>query len=227
MVLEPLGPGQHRVVVGGDHDRSTVDAADPADQAVGGGAGDQVLDVAAAALGGDGQRGELDEAVGVTEVGDVLPAWCAGRSAAGGRRRRDGRDPGRWRAEPPRRPGRPVPRRLRRRLRPRSAATAPGSRVTSTSPARTASPTATRSSTTVPSISAATTCSIFIDSMTTSVVPAVTPVPAATGTPTTRPCRGDTTACTRSTLTTGPGPPVAVDRPVAGGGPVGQAGRRR
>ncbi len=107
------------------------------------------------------------------------------------------------------------------------AATAPGSRVTSTSPARTASPTATRSSTTVPSISAATTCSIFMDSMTTSVAPAVTPVPAATGTPTTRPCRGDTTACTRSTLTTGPGPPVAVDRPVAGGGPVGQAGRRR
>ena len=81
-----LGAGQHRVVVG-EHgaggslaEELAVDARGAADEAVGGGARDQVLELAAPALGGDREAPVLDEGAGVDEVGDVL----ARGAAAGG-----------------------------------------------------------------------------------------------------------------------------------------------
>jgi hypothetical protein len=50
-----------------------VDRAEPADHPVRRGVGDEVVDVAAAALSGDHERSVLDERVRVDEVGDVLP----------------------------------------------------------------------------------------------------------------------------------------------------------
>ena len=68
VVLIPLGAGQHHVVVGQHHrsgpvgsDRLGSDRGQAADQAVGGGAFDQVVDAATLALGGDHQRSVLDE----------------------------------------------------------------------------------------------------------------------------------------------------------------------
>ena len=82
-----LGPGQDRVVVGEDRaggalgrEEVAVDAGGAADQAVGGGAGDQVVELAAAALGGDRVAAVLDEGAGVDQVGEVL----ARRAPAGG-----------------------------------------------------------------------------------------------------------------------------------------------
>ena len=62
VVLEALGPGQDGVVVGGHHDRPTVDAPDPADQAVGRRAGDEGRRRPGGGAGGDGQGGELHDA---------------------------------------------------------------------------------------------------------------------------------------------------------------------
>ena len=75
-----LGAGQHAVVVGHHRDRPAVDRRGAQDQAVGRGAGDEVVERAAAALRRDGQRAVLGEAARVGQVGDVLP----GRSAPGG-----------------------------------------------------------------------------------------------------------------------------------------------
>ena len=79
MPQRPLRPGQDRVVVG-EHraggrlaEELPVDARGAGDEAVGGGALDQVLELAAAALGGDREAAVLDEGSGVDEVGDVLP----------------------------------------------------------------------------------------------------------------------------------------------------------
>ena len=58
-------------------------------------------------------------------------------------------------------------------------------------PCTTVSPTFASTSTTTPAASAATTCSIFMDSMTTSGCDGVTASPGATVTVTTVPCRGD------------------------------------
>ena len=86
MPERPLGPGQHRVVVGEDRaggalaEQLAVDPRGAADEAVGRGARDQVLELAAAALGGDREAPVLDEAAGVDQVGEVL----ARRPAAGG-----------------------------------------------------------------------------------------------------------------------------------------------
>ena len=82
-----LGPGHHRVVVGDDGaggplvvEEVAVDPGGAAEQAVAGGVGDQVVELAAAALGGDREAAVLDEAAGVDEVGEVL----AGGAPAGG-----------------------------------------------------------------------------------------------------------------------------------------------
>ena len=92
-----LGPGQHRVVVG-EHraggalaEELAVDARGAGDEAVGRRARDQVVDLAAAALGGDREAPVLDEGAGVDEVGDVL----ARRAAAGRVAARDGLGAGR------------------------------------------------------------------------------------------------------------------------------------
>jgi hypothetical protein len=45
----------------------------PPSRPVGGGAGDQVVELAAAALGGDRVAPILDEGAGIDEVGEVLP----------------------------------------------------------------------------------------------------------------------------------------------------------
>ena len=67
-----------------------VDRADAADQAVGGRVGDQVVEVAAAALGGDDERAVLDERAVVDEVGDVLARRAPAAARGAGRRRRGG-----------------------------------------------------------------------------------------------------------------------------------------
>ncbi len=84
-----LGAGEHGVVVG-EHgaggalaEEVAVDARRAADQAVGGGARDQVLELAPAALGGDREAAVLDEGAGVDQVGEVLAGGApAGRVAA-------------------------------------------------------------------------------------------------------------------------------------------------
>ncbi len=97
VVLHALRAGEDRVVVGhGDAARPfpaeevAVDRADAADQAVGGRVGDEVGEVAPAALGGDHQRAVLDERAVVDEVGDVLPRRAPVAVAAPG----DGIGPG-------------------------------------------------------------------------------------------------------------------------------------
>ena len=72
MVLQALGAGQDRVVVG-HHDRAvSVHGADPGYEAVRWGAGHQIFDRPAPALGSDGQRAVLDVAAGIAQVLDVL-----------------------------------------------------------------------------------------------------------------------------------------------------------
>ena len=74
-----LGSGQHRVVVGEDRtgggisEELAVDPRGAADQAVGRGLFDQILNLAAATLGGDREAPILDEGARVDEVLDVLP----------------------------------------------------------------------------------------------------------------------------------------------------------
>ena len=80
MVHDALGAGQHAVVVGHHRDRPALDRRGARDQAVGRRPRDQVVERAAAALRGDGQRAVFDEAARVDEIGDVLP----GRAAPGG-----------------------------------------------------------------------------------------------------------------------------------------------
>ena len=84
MVAHALRSGQHGVVVG-HHDRLgrrspepvRADRGQAGDQTVGRGVGDQVVFRAPAALRGNRQRAVLDEAVGVDQVGDVLPRGAA------------------------------------------------------------------------------------------------------------------------------------------------------
>ena len=84
-----LGAGEDGVVVG-EHgagarlaEELAVDPGGAADQAVGRRLRDQVLDLAAAALGGDREAAVLDEGAGIDEVGDVLARGAAaGRVAA-------------------------------------------------------------------------------------------------------------------------------------------------
>ena len=79
VVLQALGAGEDRVVVGHHHDglaRRRCPCHRPARRR---GALDEVLQLAPPALGGDHQRAVLDEAAGVEEVVDVL----AGRALAG------------------------------------------------------------------------------------------------------------------------------------------------
>jgi hypothetical protein len=72
VVLEALRAGQDRVVVGQDGGRAPLHRADPGDQAVGRGPGDELVHRPAPALGGDGEGAVLDVAALVDEVGDVL-----------------------------------------------------------------------------------------------------------------------------------------------------------
>src|SRR6185295_15687523 len=75
-----LGPGQHGVVVRDHHAAGGIRAeffrvhgGDAGDQAVGRGVADEVVDRAAAALGGDGERAVFDKGSFIDESGDVLP----------------------------------------------------------------------------------------------------------------------------------------------------------
>jgi len=84
-----LRAGQHRVVVGehsarrGLAEEVAVDTGRAGEQAVGRGAGDQVVDLAPAALGGDREAPVLDEGAGVDELVEVLPGRApTGRVAA-------------------------------------------------------------------------------------------------------------------------------------------------
>ena len=79
----PWRAGQHGVVVGNHHAAGGIRAeffrvhgGDAGDQAVGRGVADEVVDRAAAALGGDGERAVFDERTFIDELGDVL-ARCA------------------------------------------------------------------------------------------------------------------------------------------------------
>ena len=97
VVLHALRAGEDRVVVrDGDRPRRLrpeqlgVDGADAADQAVGRGVGDEVVEAAPAALGGDHDRAVLDERAVVDEVGDVLPGRAPAAGPGAGRRRRGG-----------------------------------------------------------------------------------------------------------------------------------------
>src|ERR1700753_3217943 len=78
MAEGPLRPRQDRVVVGEDRaagalaEELAVDRRGAADEAVGGGPGDQVVDRAPPALGGDRVAAVLDEAALVDQVGEVL-----------------------------------------------------------------------------------------------------------------------------------------------------------
>ncbi len=85
VVLRPLRAGEHRVVVGHRHalggparpaEQLTVHVADTADESVGGGRRDQVLDIAPAPLRRDHERSVLDEGAGVDQIIEVL-ASCA------------------------------------------------------------------------------------------------------------------------------------------------------
>ena len=140
VVLLALGAGQDRVVVGDDRtsgvsvvEAVAVDAGGPADQPVGRGPLDELVEVAAPALGGDGESAVLGEAPLVDEVGDVSravrrPPSCrrattSGRPASARRCRRANSRPdrdgsGRGRRPRYRRPDRPP----RRRPPPRPAA---------------------------------------------------------------------------------------------------------
>ena len=87
-----LGAGEDGVVVG-EHraggaiaEELAVDPGGAADQPVGGGAGDQVVELAPAALGGDREAPVLDEGAGVDEVLEVLARGAAARRVALGDR---------------------------------------------------------------------------------------------------------------------------------------------
>ena len=81
-----LGAGEDGVVVGEDGagaalaEELAVDPGRAGDQAVGGGAGDQVLDLASPSLGGDRETAVLDEGARIDQVGEVL----ARRASAAG-----------------------------------------------------------------------------------------------------------------------------------------------
>ena len=97
VVLEPLGAGQDRVVVG-QHDalgalvvkQIAVDAADTGQHAVGRRVLDQVFERTALALGGDDHRAVLDKAIGIAQGSDILTAGALAGLATTG----DGLRPG-------------------------------------------------------------------------------------------------------------------------------------
>jgi len=73
-----LGAGEHRVVVRGDGDARCIlaeglapDRGEPAHESVGGSVADQIVEPAAATLGGDRECPVLDEGALVDQVGDV------------------------------------------------------------------------------------------------------------------------------------------------------------
>src|SRR5437773_1170108 len=72
MILQTLRTGQHRVVIRHGDDRLTFDLADAADQTVGGGAVDEVVELAPPSLRSDDERSVLDERAFVAQVVDVL-----------------------------------------------------------------------------------------------------------------------------------------------------------
>ena len=91
VVLQALGARKHGVVVGhGDaarlapREQLAVDGPDATDQPVGRGVGDQVVELAPAALGGDDERPVLDERPVVDEVGDVLAGGAPATGATPG-----------------------------------------------------------------------------------------------------------------------------------------------
>ena len=86
-----LGAGEHRVVVG-EHgaggalaEQLAVDPGGAADQAVGGRARDQLVDLAPRPLGGDREAAVLDEAARVDEVGEVLARGAPAARRGGAR----------------------------------------------------------------------------------------------------------------------------------------------
>ena len=82
VVLVPLRAGQHHVVVRRHDDRVAVDAGDAADQAVGRGVADEVVEVAATPLSRNRERPVLDEGSGIDEVGQVLTGGALTASVA-------------------------------------------------------------------------------------------------------------------------------------------------
>ena len=91
VVAHPLGAREHHVVVGHRHAAEAVDLADAGDEAVGGGARDQLLARAPALLRREQQRPVLDEAALVEQVVEVLargapPALVPARDRVGARR---------------------------------------------------------------------------------------------------------------------------------------------
>ncbi len=91
VVLQALRAGEHSVVVRHDDDGVAVDGPGAADHPVGGGAGDELVELATPPLGGDHRGPVLDEAALVEEVGDVL----AGGALAAAPPSLDGLGPGR------------------------------------------------------------------------------------------------------------------------------------
>ncbi len=84
VVAVALRAGQHRVVVRQDGRRPAVDGADARHQAVGRGAGDEVLERAPATLRGHHEGPVLDERALVEEVGDVLAGGAVPAGVAAG-----------------------------------------------------------------------------------------------------------------------------------------------
>ncbi len=169
MVAHPLGAREHGVVVG-HHDRvAAVDLADAADEAVGGGPRDQLLAGPPLLLGGEDQRAVLDERLWVDEVGEVLaggpPAEVVALGdgvGAGGIEcdcvaGMDGMELVGGAAPAARSVG--------------ASEWVPGASVASSWPSSTASPTATSTLRRIPSVSAVSSCSIFIASSTITAAP--------------------------------------------------------
>jgi hypothetical protein len=86
VVLPALRAGEHRVVVAHRDHRVSGHLAEPSDHPVGRRAGDQVVDVAPAALGCDHHRAVLHEAALVDQVGDVLAGRAPVRGSPPGHR---------------------------------------------------------------------------------------------------------------------------------------------
>ena len=200
MAAQALRARQHRRVIG-EHrgarlfraEQSAVDAADAGDDPVGGRVRDQVVELAARALGGDGQRAIFDETAGVAEIGDVFARRAQAERVTLVDRLRAGLVSGRGktvddslrdrRARDGRRRG------FEQRLRASTSAPA-SSRYSSASPGPHGRRPAPARGRTRPARSASTRCSIFIASSMATGAPDATSAPSSTHISTTRPAIG-------------------------------------
>ena len=167
--------------------------AHAADEAVGRGVGDEVVDRPAAALGGDDHRAVLHEAAGIEEVVDVLPGGAVPGLAPPGDRVGPGVVEADGVAARGPRPGRPAPRAVAATAAVGSAASVAAAGVEHRQDVARLHLVAHRDGDRChdrrvrrPS----TTCSIFMDSSTTTSPPGATASPTA-ATRTTVPCSGE------------------------------------